>query len=163
MTEKPVTILGSIEGNHIHRRHVEPRVQLSVPKEESFLSPLRYIDVVRTTHTTLDVLQESRIDDYWNIDANRNSSESSCNSQYWVKNLLTDICGPGCGFQKFKQQPGLISGDQKFGPECQKQPNEKKSSNGLSRNRSSTMCESWEATILLIQMKRSSRKPSNTH
>ena len=37
--------------------------------------PLRYIDVVRTTHTTFDVLQECRIDDYWNIDANRNLLE----------------------------------------------------------------------------------------
>ena len=55
--------------------HVEPRVQLCVPKEETFPIPLRYIDVVRTTHTTLDVLQESRTDDCW-IDANRNLSET---------------------------------------------------------------------------------------
>ena len=29
---------------------------------------MNYIDVSRTTHTNLDVKQESRIDDYWNID-----------------------------------------------------------------------------------------------
>ena len=58
----------SMEGNDIFRHHVEPRVQLHVPKEESFPRPLRYIDVVWTTRTTLDVLQESRKDNSWNID-----------------------------------------------------------------------------------------------
>ena len=61
-----------VEGNYIHGDHVEPRVQLYVPKEETFPIQLRYIYVVRTTHTTLDVSQESRIDDFWNIDAYRN-------------------------------------------------------------------------------------------
>ena len=44
-----------------------------------------------------------------------------------------------------------------------KQLNERKSSNGLSSNRSSTMREIWEASILLIQMLRSSKKPLHTH
>ena len=42
-----------------------------MPKEETFPIPLKYIDVTRTTNTNLDVLQESRIDDYWNVDVNR--------------------------------------------------------------------------------------------
>ena len=50
----------STEGNNTSRYHVEPRVQLYVPKK--FPIPLRYIDVTKTTHTTLDVFQESRID-----------------------------------------------------------------------------------------------------
>ena len=29
---------------------------------------MKYIDVTRTTHTTLDMLQECRVDDYQNID-----------------------------------------------------------------------------------------------
>ena len=33
---------------------------------------MTYIDVNRTTHTNLDVLQESRIDDHWNVDVDRN-------------------------------------------------------------------------------------------
>ena len=61
----------SMSGNFIHRRHVEPRVKLYSPREESFLFPLKYIDVSRTTHTNLDVMRESRIDDYWNIDGSR--------------------------------------------------------------------------------------------
>ena len=40
-----------ISGDSVYRHHVEPRVKLHVPKEESFLVPLKYIDVSRTTHT----------------------------------------------------------------------------------------------------------------
>ena len=68
----PRNELMSIEGDYIHRHHVEPCVQLYVPREETFPIPLRYIDVTKTTCTTLDVLQECRVGDYWNIDANRN-------------------------------------------------------------------------------------------
>ena len=38
--------------------------------------PLKYIDVSRTAHTNLDVMQERRIDDYWNIDGSRDLSDS---------------------------------------------------------------------------------------
>ena len=48
----------SIEGDFTCRHHVEPRVQPYVPKEETFSIPLKYLDVTRTTHTNLDVLQE---------------------------------------------------------------------------------------------------------
>ena len=60
----------------MYRHHVEPRVKLYSPREESFPIPLKYIDVSRTTHTNLDVKQESRIDDYWNIDGSRDLSAS---------------------------------------------------------------------------------------
>ena len=65
----------SISGSFIYRHHVEPRVKLYSPKEESFPIPLKYIDVTRTTHTNLDVKQEKRIDDYWNIDGSRDLSD----------------------------------------------------------------------------------------
>ena len=61
----------SMSGNSIYRHHVQPRVKLYSPREESFPIPLKYIDVSRTTHTNLDVMQESRIDDYWNMDGSR--------------------------------------------------------------------------------------------
>ena len=47
-----------------------------MPKEESFPMPLKYVVVTRTTHTSLDVLQEGRIDDHWNVDVDRNLSDS---------------------------------------------------------------------------------------
>ena len=34
--------------------------------------PLKNIDVTRSTDTDLDVMQEKRVDDYWNVDPNRN-------------------------------------------------------------------------------------------
>ena len=66
----------SMSGNFIYRRHVEPRVNLYSPSEESFPIPLEYNDVSRTTRTNLDVKQERRIDDYWNIDGSRDLSDS---------------------------------------------------------------------------------------
>ena len=66
----------SMSGNFIYRHHVEPRVKLYSPREESFPSPLKYIHVSRTTHTNLDVMQESFIDDYWNVDGSRDLSDS---------------------------------------------------------------------------------------
>ena len=45
----------SFQGDFIYRHHNDPRVQLGVPKEETFSIPLKYIDVTRCTHTDLDV------------------------------------------------------------------------------------------------------------
>ena len=41
----------SMSGNFIYRHHVEPRVKLESPREESFPIPPKYIDVSRTTQT----------------------------------------------------------------------------------------------------------------
>ena len=64
----------SMSGNFIYRHHVKPRIKLYSPRKESFPIPLKHIDVSRTTHTNLDVMQESRIDDYRNIDGSRDLS-----------------------------------------------------------------------------------------
>ena len=89
----------SMLGNFIFRHHVEPRVKLYSPREESFPVPLKYIDVSRTTHTNLDVMQEKRIDDYWNIDGSR------------------DLSDPWTGFTQFpllegKAPDGMWSGEE---------------------------------------------------
>ena len=42
-------------GDFNYRHHVEPRVKLYMPKEESFPIPLKYIDLTWTTDTALDV------------------------------------------------------------------------------------------------------------
>ena len=65
----------SMSGNFKYRHHVEPRVKLYSLKEKSFPIPLKYIDVSRITHTNLEVEQERRIDDYWNIDGSRDLSD----------------------------------------------------------------------------------------
>ena len=66
----------SMSGNFIYHHHFEPTVKLYSPREESFPIPLKYIDVSRTTKTNLDVKQERRIDDCWNIDGSRDLSDS---------------------------------------------------------------------------------------
>ena len=65
---KPDMIFWRIIGNCIHRHHVEPRDKLCVPIDESCSIALECIGVVWRTHTTLDVLLESRIDDDWDVE-----------------------------------------------------------------------------------------------
>ena len=66
----------SNSGDFTCRQNVEPRVKLYVPNEESFLIPLKHIDVTRTTDTTLDVMLEKSIDDYWNVGGDRDLSDT---------------------------------------------------------------------------------------
>ena len=73
---KARTDFWSIQGDFICRHHNEPRVQLFVPKKETFPIPLKYIDVTGSTHTDLDVAQEKKIDDYWNVDPRKQLSDS---------------------------------------------------------------------------------------
>ena len=61
MMVKLEMISGPFQALSFH--HVEPRVKLYVPNEASFPIPLRYIDVARTSSTTLDVMLERRVDD----------------------------------------------------------------------------------------------------
>ena len=65
----------SMSGNFIYRHHVEPGVKFYSLREESFPIPLKYIDVTRSILTDLDVAQEKRIDDYWNVEENRSLSD----------------------------------------------------------------------------------------
>ena len=43
-------------------------------QERSFLVPLKFFDVARRTHTTLDVLQECQKYEFWNMDSGRTLS-----------------------------------------------------------------------------------------
>ena len=75
-TVKQETICWPMSGNFTHRHHVEPRVKLYVPREESFPIPLRYIDGSRATSTILEVVLERRIDDHWNVGGDRDLSDA---------------------------------------------------------------------------------------
>ena len=61
----------SITEIFICRHHVETQVKQYMLKEESFPIPLKYIDVTRTTFSSLDVSLEKHLDDYWNVDGER--------------------------------------------------------------------------------------------
>ena len=77
MTLKPEGISWSIQSDFIFRHHNEPRVLLHVPKEETCSIPPKYMNVTRSTHTDLDVMQAKRVDDYWNVDSSKRVSDDS--------------------------------------------------------------------------------------
>ena len=149
----------SISGNYIYRHHVEPRVNLYVPREDSLPIPLRYIEVTRVTSTTLDVMLERRIDDHWNIEGDRELSDSWTGFTRFT--LLEEKSPNGCTWcgwrlAKSKQHPGQITRGQKYGNICQMQLNAEKKS-GLSKNRNSTMPEDCVVfSSLNLMMKNSS-------
>ena len=61
----------SIQGDFVYRHHIEPTKRKIIPYSTEI-----HLDVIRSTHTDLDVAQEKRIDDYWNVDGDRNLSDS---------------------------------------------------------------------------------------
>ena len=66
----------SMSGNFIYRHHVEPRVKLYSPREESFPIPLKYIWRIQNYSYELGCqTKKKRIDDYWHIDGSRDLSD----------------------------------------------------------------------------------------
>ena len=87
----------SISGDFIYRHHVEPRVKLYVPREASFPFPLEYIDVTRTTDTSLDVMLEKIskiIGTLMEIEKCQMRGQVSQDSPYFLKNHRMDVHGP---------------------------------------------------------------------
>ena len=132
----------SITEDFIYRHHVEPRVKLYVPREESFPILLKYIDVTRNTHASMDVFF-GRIDDYWNVDGEKRiirctdrllkirSTEGKANGRI---NMVQE------GDLRGNKQPlVLMMCGQVCGHSCPMQRKRKQNKDGLSRNRSSTM------------------------
>ena len=64
MTEEAESDFWTITGEFIYRHNGEPESKLYVPKEETFPIPMNYIDVTRTTNTSLDVLLDKK---YWRL------------------------------------------------------------------------------------------------
>ena len=63
----------------------------------SFPVPLKHVDAVRRTNTSLDALQARRVDDCWNVDGDQKLSgpwTNSPNSQYWIMLHLKGVCVP---------------------------------------------------------------------
>ena len=88
----------SMSGSFIFRHHVEPRVKLYSPREESFPIPLKYIDVSRTTQRIWMSSKRSAlmiIGTSMGLETCLVLGQVSHNLLHWKKKLLTDICGPG--------------------------------------------------------------------
>ena len=88
----------SMSGSFIYRHHVEPRVKLFSPREESFPIPLKYIDVSRLL---IRIWMSSKRNASMTIGISMDLEnclilgQVSHNLLYWKKKLPTDICGPG--------------------------------------------------------------------
>ena len=54
---------------------MEPRVKLYLPSEASFPIPLKQVDSTKAANTSLDVMLEKSIDDYRNVDGDRELSD----------------------------------------------------------------------------------------
>ena len=74
---RKLKVTSGLAGDFIYRHHVEPRVKLHGPKEETFPIPMKHIDFARTTYTSLDVSLEKQIEDYWNFDGEGELSDAS--------------------------------------------------------------------------------------
>ena len=151
----------SMSGNLIYRRHVEPGVKLYSPREETFPIPLKKIDVSRTTHTNLDVKQEKRLGDYWNIDGSRNLSDPWTGFTQFT--LLSEKLPQGymwSGWRLTKRQ--ATSRPDHLWPELWRglpRNTKLRSISGQLENQSSIMQEDYEESISLTLRTRSSRKP----
>ena len=69
-----------------------------MPKKGTFSIPLKYIDVTRSSHADLDVLQEKFVDDYGDVDVNRSLSNSLKGFTKFTllrEKPKRDLCGPG--------------------------------------------------------------------
>ena len=59
-----------------YRHHVVHRVTLYVPREKTFPIPMKYIDVTRIIKASLDVMLEKKIENYWNVDGEKELSDA---------------------------------------------------------------------------------------
>ena len=74
MTLKPDTISGVLLGITFIVFTFNQELKSTFQKQGHSPKQLKYIDVVRRTNRTFDVLLESRMDDEWNVDGDRELS-----------------------------------------------------------------------------------------
>ena len=152
----------SMSGSFIYRHHVEPRVKLYSPREESFPIQLKYIDVTRTNHTNLDVKQEKRIDDYWNIDGSRNLSDPWTGFTHFT--LLEEKAPDGYTWYRGrltrKELTSRPDHGQNYGNQWESMRTWRRSKSGRMRSSIWKTHESWEGFISLTRRTRNSKKPS---
>ena len=159
---KQGVVFWSISGNFVYRHHGEPIVKLYVPRGASFSIPSKCIDVTRATSTSLDVMLETNMDDYWNVDGDREIvryvvSFYKIHDIGWINTRLTYMVREEID-KKAERHPDQTLCGQKFEKTCQKRRSEEKSKSGLSKIRSLTMQDNCVLFTSLIQRKKNSRK-----
>ena len=108
-----------------------------MPKEETFLIPLQYFDVTRTTDTTLDVMSEKHIEDYWNVDGEKELSNAWTGFTRFI--LLNEKPPDGYTWsgERLTRKQNTSRPDDVWpdsGRVCPMQPKRKQNKDGPSRN-----------------------------
>ena len=129
------------------------RVKLYMPKEETFLILTKYIDVTRTSHTSLDVMMEKHIEDDWNVDGKRIIwCVDTLHKIHLIERKATwRIYMVRGDAQENKLPLVLTMYGQIRGRICLMQRKRKKNKDGLSRHQNSTMPDNWEEYSLSNQ------------
>ena len=112
------------------------RIRFFGPREliQSFFRTAQYIDAVRRTHAALDVLLESRKDDYWNDVGDLDRFYPAHNIEQ--KNLERDTRGLGGDQQKLRKHLDKTIFSHKYGQLCRKAFAMKKNDSGPLKSRS---------------------------
>ena len=89
----------TMKGDLLVRHHLQPRKELFVPEESNMPFPLKYIDIIRSTRTTLESPSEKSFDDYWNVpyrDSEGNDPKPSNRelSEYWTGQTTFTLLRP---------------------------------------------------------------------
>ena len=169
-TQKPAMTLGLWKGIFIHR-HITSNLEFNSTSRKSkhSQSPLKFIDVTRTTHTKFGRYPRKphrRLLDCWcgskfvrlmdrihEVHNTEKKKKKTSKRIYVVR---------GAPYNNSRNYQTWLLVAWNFGPACQKQLRKRESSNGRSKNQSSMMLEGWEAFISSIRKMESSRKPLKT-
>ena len=133
--------------------------------EETFTIPLKCIDFARSIHIDLDVLQEKKIGDYWNVD--RASicqilGEDLQSSLFWKRSFQKETFGLGETDKNSDDYQTRFLYGQKNGRKLVKPFTIEKNKIGQKKSKNLTMLENWEDFILLTQMTENIQKFSKT-
>ena len=77
MTEESTRFFGltqKLGNNFTHRHHIESRSSIASAEKRTYPIRLGFFDVTMSTNADLEVAQEKRIYDYWDVDENINLS-----------------------------------------------------------------------------------------
>ena len=130
-------------------------------QKNSFIVISLYIDVTRTTYTSLEELLVKIVEDCWNVDVEKEFSDAWTGSTRFVP--LEERPPEGytwSGRRLTRKQKSLVLTmyGQICGNLCPMQRKRKQNKDGLSRNQSSTMPDNWEEYSSLNQTTKNSSR-----
>ena len=141
----------SMKGDFIYRRHVEPRVQLCVPKEETLPIPLTYTDRDQDdAHKIWTCGKKAVLTTTGNVDVDRNLSGPR--TGFAMLTLLNEkppqgYMWSGAAYEDSSNCQTWLFVAWNFGPACRKQLRRRKSRNGLLKGQSSITL-GWRAFFI---------------